>query len=82
MTMQRRKLSKMIEWSGSLTGISAAVLLALNIPISAWAYVFYLLSSILLLIWGLREQAHGVAFQNFVFIAINLLGIYRWLIVP
>lgn len=80
--MQQQKLSKIIEWSGSLTGISAAILLALNIPISGWAYVFYLLSSILLLIWALREQAYGVAFQNFVFIAINLLGIYRWLIVP
>ena len=80
--MQQQKLSKVIEWAGALAGISAATLLALNIPISGWAYVFYLLSSILLLTWGLREQAHGVAFQNFVFIAINLLGIYRWLIVP
>jgi hypothetical protein len=80
--MREKKLSKLLEWSGSLTGISAAILLALNIPISAWAYLFYLLSSILLLLWSLREQAHGLAFQNFVFIAINLLGIYRWLIVP
>ena len=78
--MQNQKISKIIEWTGSLTGVSAAVLLALNISISGWAYVFYLLSSILLLIWGLREKAYGVAFQNLVFIAINLLGIYRWLI--
>jgi hypothetical protein len=80
--MQQQKLFTIIEWTGSLIGVSAAILLALNIPISAWAYVFYLLSSILLLIWSVREQAHGLAFQNFVFIAINLLGIYRWLIVP
>lgn len=79
--MTKSNISKIIEWAGSLTGVSAAVLLALNIPISGWAYVFYLLSSILLLVWGLREKAHGVAFQNFVFIAINILGIYRWLII-
>ena len=78
--MTKQNTSKIIEWTGSLTGVSAAILLALNIPISGWAYVFYLFSSILLLIWGLRENAHGVAFQNFVFIAINILGIYRWLI--
>lgn len=78
--MRQSHISKIIEWTGSLTGVSAAILLALNIPISAWAYVFYLFSSILLLAWGLREKAHGVAFQNFVFIAINILGIYRWLI--
>ncbi len=78
--MQQKKVSQIIEWAGSLTGVSAAVLLALNISVSGWAYVFYLFSSILLLIWGLREKAHGVAFQNLVFIAINILGIYRWLI--
>ena len=78
--MLNKKNTKIIEWTGSLTGVSAAILLALNIPISGWAYVFYLLSSVLLLIWGLSEKAHGVAFQNFVFIAINILGIYRWLI--
>ncbi len=78
--MYYQRVSKFIEWTGSLTGVSAAVLLALNMSISGWAYVFYLLSSVLLLIWGLREKAYGVAFQNLVFIAINLLGIYRWLI--
>lgn len=80
--MTQRNISQIIEWAGSLTGVSAAILLALNIPVSAWAYVFYLFSSILLMIWGYREKAHGVAFQNLVFIAINILGIYRWLIAP
>ena len=79
--MTQNGISNTLEWTGSLTGVSAAILLALNIPISGWAYIFYLLSSILLMIWGIRKKAHGVAFQNFVFIAINILGIYRWLII-
>lgn len=72
---------KVIEWAGSLFGVSAAVLLALNISISGWAYILYLLSSLFLAFWGYRQKAYGVAFQNLVFIAINVLGIYRWLIV-
>jgi len=74
-------MMKFVEWSGALLGVGAALLLALNIPISAWAYVLYLLSSILLLLWAVLEKAYGIAFQNFVFILINLIGIYRWLIV-
>lgn len=72
---------KFVEWSGALLGVGAALLLALNIAISAWAYVLYLCSSILLLIWAIFKKAYGIAFQNLIFILINLIGIYRWLIV-
>jgi hypothetical protein len=73
---------KLIEWAGSLFGVSAAILLALNVSISGWAYILYLLSSLFLAFWAYRQKAYGVAFQNLVFIAINVMGIYRWLIVP
>jgi len=76
------KLSiKVLEWSGALLGVSAALLLALNVPLSAWAYVLYLLSSLCLMVWAYWQKAYGLVFQNLVFVAINVLGIYRWLIV-
>ncbi len=70
-----------LEWSGSILAVSAAILLALNIELSPWAYVGYLFSSLLLTAWGVRQKAYGIAWQNSVFIVINLLGIYRWLLV-
>ena len=70
-----------LEWSGSILAVSAAILLALNIELSPWAYVGYLFSSLLLTVWGIRQKAYGIAWQNSVFIVINLLGIYRWLLV-
>lgn len=70
-----------LEWSGSVLAVSGAVLLAINISISPWAFVVYLLSSIILFIWGLRQKAYGIATQNMVFTVINMIGIYRWLIV-
>lgn len=73
--------SGVLEWAGSILAVSAAVLLALNITISPWAYVGYLASSLLLTAWGLRKKAYGIAWQNSVFVIINLLGIYRWLLV-
>lgn len=72
--------SSILEWSGSILAVSAAILLALNINISPWAYVGYLFSSLLLTAWGVRKKAYGIAWQNSVFIVINLLGIYRWLL--
>ncbi len=71
----------LLEWIGSLLAVSAAILLALHISISPWAYVGYFFSSILLTIWGVRRKAYGIAWQNAVFMGINLLGMYRWLIV-
>lgn len=70
-----------LEWSGSVLAVSGAILLAINISISPWAFVIYLLSSIILFIWGLRRKAYGIAMQNMVFTVINVVGIYRWLIV-
>lgn len=72
-------MSHFLEWTGSILAVSAAILLALNIEISPWAYVGYFFSSILLTVWGIRQKAYGIAWQNSVFIVINLLGIYRWL---
>lgn len=71
--------SGFLEWTGSILAVSAAILLALNIDISPWAYVGYLCSSLLLTVWGIRQKAYGIAWQNSVFIVINLIGVYRWL---
>jgi hypothetical protein len=79
--MSSLNTSHVLEWSGSILAVSAAILLALNIELSPWAYVGYLFSSLLLTAWGLRQKAYGIAWQNSVFILINLLGIYRWLLV-
>lgn len=73
--------NKRLEWTGSLLAVSGALLLAINIKISPWAFVLYLISSIILLAWGLRIKAYGIATQNLVFTVINVVGIYRWLIV-
>jgi len=64
-----------------MLAVIAAIMLALNITISPWAFVLYLISSVMLAVWGWYSGARGIAFQNMIFIVINLLAIYRWLIV-
>lgn len=72
---------KGLEWVGAMIAVVAAIMLALNVSISPWAFVLYLISSVLLTIWGWHREAYGIAMQNMIFIIINSLGIYRWLIV-
>jgi hypothetical protein len=72
---------KIMEWSGAMIAVIAAIMLALNIPISPWAFVLYFISSIILALWGWYSGAYAIALQNVIFIGINTLGIYRWLII-
>lgn len=72
---------KIMEWGGAMIAVIAAIMLALNISISAWAFVLYLISSLILALWGWYSGAYAIAVQNVIFVGINSLGIYRWLIV-
>ncbi len=70
-----------MEWSGAMIAVIAAIMLALNVSISPWAFVLYFISSLILAIWGWYSGAYAIALQNVIFIGINSLGIYRWLII-
>jgi uncharacterized membrane protein len=72
---------KIMEWSGAMIAVIGAVMLALNVSISAWAFVLYFISSLILTFWGWYSGAYAIALQNMIFIGINALGIYRWLII-
>ncbi|HFD32922.1 MAG TPA: hypothetical protein ENJ28_09495 [Gammaproteobacteria bacterium] len=72
---------KLLEWSGALIAVAAAIMLSLNITISPWAFVLYFISSVILAIWGWYSGAYAIAVQNMVFMLINSIAIYRWLII-
>ena len=72
---------KFLEWSGALIAVAAAIMLSLNITISPWAFVLYFISSVILAIWGWYSGAYAIAVQNMVFMLINSIAIYRWLII-
>lgn len=61
--------------------VSASLLLALNIPISGWAYILYLISNIAsLYIIQNTNTPVVIVYQNYYFVIINLVGIFRWLV--
>ncbi len=71
-------LSK-LKWIGTLAGTSGALLLALNIPYSGWAFTLFLISSCIWTSVGLVTRDPALWILNGVFVGIDILGIYRWL---
>ena len=73
---------RVAEWVGVAGGIAGAVLIAANVSISGWAYVPFLIGSVLLLIvFHMRRRWAQVALWA-AYTIINILGLYRWLLCP
>jgi hypothetical protein len=68
-----------LKWIGTGSGALGALLIALNIPESGWAFAFFLVSSIAWFIAGLQMRDRALWMLNLVFIGIDTLGIVRWL---
>ena len=72
-----------LEWYGAAAGALAALIVSLDLGRRAtgWAFVVFVTSSLALISWGLLgEESEGIGTQNVVLLAINLIGVYRYLI--
>ncbi|SFV58683.1 hypothetical protein MNB_SUP05-5-1100 [hydrothermal vent metagenome] len=68
----------MFGWIGTITGIIGGLLLALNISISHFGFLFFLTSASSWIIQGLKNKDKALILLNVFFIFIDLIGIYRW----
>ncbi len=71
-----------LEWLGSLSGIGGALLMAANTRISGLAYPLWVVSSVSLLAFACLQDHGGLALQQSFFLAINVVGVWRWMIRP
>jgi hypothetical protein len=74
-----KTLIEQISLWGAIVG---SLLLALNIPVSGWAYIPFLLSNLatLYLLKNVNQVPKVLTWQIVFFIIINLIGIGRWLL--
>lgn len=71
-----------LKWIGTVLGACGALLIASNIPESGWAFVFFLASSTLWATVGLVMREPSLWSLNMVYMAIDVIGVYRWIIHP
>ncbi|MDB5738820.1 MAG: hypothetical protein JWO65_2488 [Sphingomonas bacterium] len=72
-----------LQWYGAGAGAIAALIVSLDLgrrP-TGFGFVIFVSSSIALIAWGfLGKEAKGIGTQNIILLAINLIGVYRYLI--
>lgn len=69
-----------LKWTGTITGISGALWLALNLPSSGWGFLLFTVSSICWVIAGRLMREASLVSLHSVYLLVNLVGIYRWLV--
>ncbi len=69
-----------LKWLGTALGVVGALVIALNIPISGWGFVAFLISSVSWTIAGVLMKEPSIVILQATFTVVNLIGIYRWLI--
>ena len=75
-------LSTAIKWFASISGIAAAFMVSLDHGrrVTGWGFVIFLASSIAWMLGALLTEDGALGTQNAVLFAINLFGVYRYLI--
>ncbi|WP_417622933.1 hypothetical protein [Parasphingorhabdus sp.] len=76
------ELVDILRWTASISGMIAAVMVALNAgaKITGWGFVLFSGSSIVWVAASLLDGNNPLAIQNIVLLGINLFGIYRYLL--
>jgi hypothetical protein len=72
-----------LQYYGSVAGALAALIVSLDLgrKPTGWAFVVFVTGSIALIAWGfLAKDAKGIGAQNIILFAINVIGVYRYLI--
>ena len=75
-----------IEWYAALASAVAALLVALDIGrrVTGWAFVLFCTSSVAFITYGLLDPQpeNALATLNFALLAINLVGVWQYLLSP
>lgn len=72
-----------LQYYGAAAAVIAALIVSLNLGRrwTGWAFVIFVTSSFALIAWGfLNDEGEGIGMQNIALLAINAVGVYRYLI--
>lgn len=64
--------------TATVTGVTAALLMALNLNMFVLAYTLFIVSSILWAIYAWRNNNRQLLIMNVIFTTINLVGLVRF----
>jgi len=80
--MPDRRFTRILEATGTIAGITGAILLSQNVAYSPFGYVLFLVSSLCLAGHARRIGTRWLFALQTCFLLTNLNGIYHWLVAP
>jgi hypothetical protein len=79
MRVVKTKKQLCLEWSGCGIALIGAYLLAHKTDYTGYGFIFYLLSNVLWMVYGIITRAWGMIVMQVGFTYTSLLGVYNWL---
>lgn len=75
-------MKEFLGYTAMLTGTAAAIMVSTNIGrrVTGYGFVIFTVSSVTWIAYALQDGETPLMLQNAVLTAVNLAGIYRWLI--
>jgi len=80
-SMEHIMNSNVAKWIASILFLIAAILLSSNNEISKYGMILFLIGHVMLTYVFCKYNDNPMIFQNSVFIAVDLYGIYNWWLV-
>lgn len=75
-------LLDLLGWSGAVTGVLGAFLLAIRSDYSKWGWVSFLASNGCWLGFALESATISLLIQTIAFTVTTMLGLWQWIIKP
>ncbi|MDF7774533.1 hypothetical protein P1X14_04685 [Sphingomonas sp. AOB5] len=75
-------LIDILKWSASISGVTAALMVSLDLGrrVTGWGFVLFLFSSLCWIAGAMMSSDEALWSQNLALFAINMFGVYRYLI--
>lgn len=75
-------LIEILKWSASITGVVAALMVAMDMGrrVTGWGFALFLFSSICWIAGAIMASDEALWSQNLFLFGINAFGVYRYLI--
>ena len=67
------------KWTGTATGVTGAIIIALNLGLVVPGFTLFLMSSVVWTLIGWVQREMSLFVLQATFTVINIVGIYRWL---
>lgn len=71
--------NEMVAWIGCLTALTGSALLALNLKVSAWGWLAYLISNGAWIVFALYTSNTALLVQTLGFTMTSIIGCWRWI---